>query len=133
MRDSHRFPYKTCSDIIRHAVARHLEWLAQMEPSIPRHILDGMHAVSEVCRDSEMRLRIEESFSSLDKLILVRLDEGDTGEAMRLMSVARSKITGMPDSLWKTKWVQHFNRRYASYLTVESPSPKVIPFTAELG
>lgn len=123
LRDSHRFPYETISDILRHAVVRHLEWLQAMEPDIPRHILNGLHAVNEVVRDSDMRIRIEETFTSLDRLILRRLDEGDRMEALRLMSVARSRITGMPESLWKSKWVESFNRKYASYLTVAGPVP----------
>src|SRR5580692_8922165 len=52
LRDHKAFPYKTVSDIVRHAVHRHLAYCYLIEDGMPRHILSALDAVLEVCRDA---------------------------------------------------------------------------------
>lgn len=137
VRDNHRFPYKTTSDIIRHAVYRHVQWLQRMEPDMPRHILAGLDAVMEVCRDAVMRGQIEETFQQMNKLIERNLADGNKPEALRLMTVSKQKITMMPDSMWKKKWMDNFNRLYSHHLMPSSDeqtgsgAAKIVPFPQE--
>lgn len=115
IRDNRHLPYKTISDIVRHAVYRHLEWLHMMEP-MPEHMISGLAMVMEVCRDAEMRSRVEETFVAMDRIIDQRLQEGDKGEALRLMTETKQKILKMPASRWKQNWLDRFERKYSQYL-----------------
>lgn len=115
IRDNKHLPYKTISDIVRHAVYRHLHWLHAMEP-MPEHILTGLDMVMEVTRDADMRSRVEETFVAMDRIIDQRLQEGDKGEAMRLMTETKQKIVKMPQSRWKQTWLDRFTRKYSQYL-----------------
>lgn len=116
IRDERRFPYKTISDIVRHAVYRHLLWMHAMEPGMPRHFLAGLEAVLEVTRDSESRTRIQETFGQMDKMIEGHMAAGDTEEALRLMSLAKQRITLMPESRWRTNWLGMFRTKYSPHL-----------------
>jgi len=115
VRSNRHLPYKTISDVVRHAVYRHLSWLHQMEP-MPEHIISGLEMVMEVCRDAEMRSRVEETFVAMDRIIDDRLAEGDNGEALRLMTETKQKILKMPQSRWRQNWLNRFSRKYAGYL-----------------
>lgn len=115
IRDNRHLPYKTISDIVRHAVYRHLHWLHEME-DMPQHILTGLDMVMEVCRDAEMRSKVEETFVAMDRIIDQRLQDGEKDEAMRLMTETKQKILKMPNSRWRQNWLDRFTRKYAVYL-----------------
>jgi hypothetical protein len=112
-----RFPYRTISDIMRHAVVRHLAWLHELERDMPKHILNAMEAVVEVTRDTEMRTRLGDTFDSLDRQIERALSDGDVVEAMRVMTLAKAKVRAVPDTRWRKNWLEQFSRKYGSYLT----------------
>lgn len=115
IRDNRHLPYKTTSDIVRHAVLRHVQWLHAME-QMPEHIVSGLAMVMEVCRDAEMRSKLEETFVAMDRIIDRNLQEGNRGEALRLMTECKQKIVKMPASRWKTTWLERFTRKYSQYL-----------------
>lgn len=114
------FPYKTTSDIIRHAVYRHLLWLQKMEPQMPKHILSGLEAIMEVVRDSGMRSRLEDTFKAMDGIVSDRIIHGDSGEALRVLTLAKQKLLKMPDSRWKQHWLEVFSTKYASRLSTDA-------------
>ena len=116
LRDSHRFPYSTIPDIIRHGVIRHAEWLHRLEPDMPRHFLSGLHAIDEVCRDTEMLTKLQQTFAKVDRMVESALVRGDNTEAQRLLSVCRSQMLKLPESRWKRDFLEQFARKYARYL-----------------
>ncbi len=117
LRDSKRFPYKTVSDIVRHAVARHVAWLHQLETTIPKHFLAGLTAVDEVVRDSEIMTAVSETFRKLDANIQAHQSVGDDAEAIRVLSMARSQIAKIPDCRWKRNFLIQFSTKYAALLS----------------
>jgi hypothetical protein len=113
---SKRFPYKTPSDIVRHAVYRHLHWLHEMEPEIPRHHLAGLEAINEVMRDTELRAQTEKTFVKLDQMIEERLAAGEHQEALRLIQNTKQRVIALSDSRWRRIWLERFKQKYARYL-----------------
>lgn len=118
LRDSKRFPYKTVSDIVRHAVMRHIAWLHLIEPTVPKHFLAGLTAVNEVVRDSEIMAAVSETFRKLDATIELHIAAGDEPEAIRVLSMARSQIVKVPDCRWKRNFLNQFSTKYAKLLSV---------------
>ena len=116
VRDSRRFPYKTVSDIVRHAVYRHIHWLHALEQEIPRHFLTGLEIVMEVMRDHELQAGMEQTFERLDRMIDSALAAQDASEAQRLLTLTRSKIAKLQDSRWRKRWLDKFSRKYSHYL-----------------
>ena len=124
LRDSKRFPYRTVSDIVRHAVYRHIHWLHALEREIPQHFMSGLDGVMEVTRDHEMRAGMESTFQKLDQMIDAALAVADTMEALRLMTTARNKIVKLPDTRWKKRWLEKFSRKYGHHFTgAPAPAP----------
>jgi hypothetical protein len=111
------FPYATVTDIIRHGVIRHAEWLHRLEPAMPRHFLSGLNAINEICRDAEMLSNIQQTFSKVDALIEGYLAKGEILEAQRLLSSARGQMAKLPDSRWKREFTERFTRKYARHIT----------------
>ncbi len=127
VRDSHLFPYSTLTDIIRHAVVRHMEWLHHLESTMPRHFLGGLSAINELCRDAEMITSMQGTFTKVDGLIQSYLASGDMVEAQRLLSTTRGQLSKLPDSRWKREFTEHFSRKYSRHITSANSSLPVAP------
>jgi hypothetical protein len=97
---SGRFPYLRTADVLRHAAVRHIRWCTSIRQSIPRHMLVALEAMLEDCRDSEQRIRVEEVIAKIETRISYHLNHGETGEALRLLSVLRARIDSSFNDYW---------------------------------
>ena len=133
IRDNKGLPYETISDVVRHAISRHLDWLHIMAPDLPKHYLVALSAIRELCQDEDMAMQTQQAFDRIQGVIDRHLAAGDTEEAMRLMSQARSKVNMCQESRWKRDWLHQFQMRYAHYLQPvqhlppNAPPPVVLP------
>jgi hypothetical protein len=114
-----KFPYKTRSDLIRHAMTRHVRLLHRLEPDYPKHLITAHEAQMEAMREEEMRLHNHKVFAKLHEQVEAYLSSNEPGEARRLASVVRSKLQGVPDSAWKRRFETRFLRQYAALLNGE--------------
>jgi hypothetical protein len=99
---SHRFPYLRPSDFIRHAIYRHIRYCISIRASLSKHMLVALEAIMEDARDSEMRARVVGALRKIEERVNYHLENGDAGEAMRLISVMRTRTQGVADG--------HFSR-----------------------
>ncbi len=106
------FPYRTTSDLIRHALYRHLGFLHKLEPNMPRHYYGALEAIAEVVREDEHRTEMESVFDTLGKRIEHHLDIGDLGEAYRIASLVKSRIAVLEPSAWKDRYTAKFVRQF---------------------
>lgn len=97
---SHRFPYLRRGDLVRHAIVRHIRWLISIRESIPRHMLIALEAMMEDCRESEQRIRVQEALARIEERVKFHLEQGDTGEALRLLSVMRARVDESFTDYW---------------------------------
>lgn len=121
---SHRFPYATKRDLVRHAVLRHVGWLVSIRAHLPRHFLAFAESSIEICRDDEMSLKMETVFTMLEQRIAEHLENGDHSEATRLASTVNQKLRELNPSSWVRRFAERFFRRFGSYLMVKVPQPK---------
>jgi len=106
------FPYRTTSDLIRHALYRHLGFLHKLEPTMPKHYYGALDAIAEVVRDDEHRTEMESVFDTLGKRIEHHLNIGDLGEAYRLAALVKSRIAVLEPSAWKDRYQNKFVRQF---------------------
>lgn len=105
-------PYRTASDLMRHAVYRHLGWLHKIEPDMPTHFQASLEAILEIVREDEHRSSMEGVFDTLGRRLEFHLDRGDMGEAYRLAALIRGQIRRIADCAWKERYLIRFNRQF---------------------
>lgn len=109
---SQRFPYLRRSDFVRHAIYRHIRWCVSLRKSIQRHMLIALEAIMEDCRDSEQRVRVEAVLQKIEERIGFHLDQGDPGEAMRLMGIMRARLEGVSGDYWSRSVKDTLDRKF---------------------
>jgi hypothetical protein len=113
---SGRFPYLDIEDFIRHAFARHVEWLCTIRQSLPQHIRVSMTQQIEVCADDEMRMQVEQVFTRAEERIKYHMARGDMGEVVRLVNLMREKFNHTHASARMREFKERFDKTYCGYL-----------------
>ena len=119
---SRKFPYRTISDLERHAMVRHAEWLSQK----------GMvEANTNFIRAMTLALNKESEMTSfqgiLDKLRIEvhhHLENGDTEDATRIISTIVGVINDMPAGQMKTR---HMKRVMSEFGHIAGEIVEVAP------
>lgn len=134
--------YQTKADIVRHAVARHIAWLHQLEPTVPRTYLGALQAQTILLQEDRHKCQTEAVFKDLIERVEHHLQAGDHGEAVRQMSMVKAALDNTPDTPWKRRWLSRFRRQYGVWLNpvsaqiVDAPkqlsasAPVAVPNTA---
>lgn len=104
------FPYRTKGDLFRHALHRHMDWLATQEaiPSVSKQV----DIIIEIMRDDEMDGDFALVFEKLEARVTNHLSSGDIGEAAKLISRIKGCIAEMPDGFWKDKYNKKVADKY---------------------
>jgi hypothetical protein len=107
---SRKFPYRTQSDIIRHAVVRHLEWLETLEeiPSVMREV----DIIMDILRDDQFHHDFGEMFNILQQRVSSHISTGATSEAKRVLAGIAERVKRMPDGYWKERYEKEIKSRF---------------------
>jgi len=113
---SGRFPYLRDSDFIRHAVYRHIHFCVGLRHSIPRHIVPTLDAMTEICRDDEIRHRMQECFEKIETRVRYLQSRAEYGEMIRLINLVKTRLNELPPSQWQRKFQKEFESKYNRHL-----------------
>lgn len=111
-----RFPYLDVSDLMRHAVMRHVSWLIGLRHSIPKHPRVSLAAMEEIAREEEWRIKAEEVFNRIMSLVTYYMGRGDTCDALRLISVLQSRLSNVEHNGRSREFAEKFHRAFAHHL-----------------
>jgi hypothetical protein len=116
---SRKFPYRNKGDFLRHAIMRHLKWLAGMDSV--NSVTTQVDAIIEVLRDDEFQAEFNDLFIRLGDRIAYHLGSGDGGmvEARRILEVVEGHLDSMPDGYWKGKHIEELRVRFGHLLVEE--------------
>lgn len=109
-----KFPYRTKGDLLRHALHRHMGWLASME-SIPS-VSGQVDAIIEIMRDEEMNNDFDLVFEKMGERVAQHITNGAQREATRLVMTIQACITEMPDGFWKDKYKEQIKKKYGTII-----------------
>lgn len=109
-------PYRTKSDLVRHAVRNHLLGLEQMQPRTGRHFLVGLRISQQVAQDESYREELEKLFSQMERNIKYHLSRGEVGEATRQAGMLWQQFSHVAESPWKRQAAQRFLYQYGYLL-----------------
>lgn len=105
------FPYRSSSDLIRHAVYRHLQWLTTNAKHVPS-VMAQVDAMLEVTRDDAMFLEQKTVLSQLQEQCQRHLGLGDGESAKRVISIAVANINTLPPGSWRDSYRARFNQMF---------------------
>lgn len=118
---SGRFPYVNKSDFLRHAALRHIRFCGGIRATIARTIIPALESALELCRDEEIKSRMEDIFNRVESLAAGYRQKGEHGEAIRLLNTVKAQLAGINPSVWQRKFLSEFYQRYAPYLAGVGP------------
>ena len=109
-----QFPYRTKGYLLRHALHRHMRWLASLEPL--KTVSGQVDAILEIMRDEEINKDFSLVFARLEDRISSYMEDGDNREAARLVLIVQSHIKEMPSGFWKDKYQKKIKVQFGGLL-----------------
>ena len=97
-----KFPYRTKGDLLRHALHRHITWLATQDAV--QSVAGQVDTIVELMKDEEMNADFLMVFDKLSERISGHLSSGANGEATRLIRMVQDHIKAMPDGYWRDRY-----------------------------
>ena len=113
-----KFPYSTRSDVLRHALHRHLDWLSEIEPEIPN--MASLELVNDIIKAAAAEREFTSSFEGLCKEVQSMQNKGATEEAQRMVKNALRQAKQMNPSYWTGWYIQQIEEKFAALLKKES-------------
>ncbi len=121
---SRRFPYITTSDLIRHAIMRHLDWLTQIAdlPQV-RSTIAMMKLEHDHIRREIEEQAMEEHFKLVQQNIQnLTTKAGGMNEARRAVSRALSIVRQMPEGFYRDRHLVRLESEF-SHIMEDKPKP----------
>jgi len=113
-----KFPYKTHSDLLRHALHRHLEFLDEIESEFDGNISD-LDAVNEIINAENESIAFAKTFDSLSRSAEKLSDRGEQGQAKKLVLKVLRKVEKMTPGYWKDSHIKALKSKFKHFLPDE--------------
>lgn len=101
------FPYRSISDLVRHAIHRHLTWLMAFNNRVPS-IMAQADAILEIIRNDEIIQDQQTVLAKMQSLVENHLAMGDLVSAQRVCTSALATIDSMPVGVWRDNYRANF-------------------------
>jgi hypothetical protein len=115
---SRKFPYTTVSDLIRHALLRHLDWLTEIADIAPaKSLLSVLHTSIDHMRDEEIHREQEDHFARLQSRVddLMATPDG-ANEARRIIAREIDRVREAPESFYRDRYLGKLERHFGTVL-----------------
>ncbi len=107
-----KFPYKTTSDLLRHALHRHIEWLCELEPEL-KIDLSYLRIMKDVAATRQMHLEFLSAIRSVEATVDQLVREGMRSEARRTVQEILDALEGHPSAgVWKKKLIKEIKKSF---------------------
>uniref|UniRef100_A0A6M3KGK2 Uncharacterized protein n=1 Tax=viral metagenome TaxID=1070528 RepID=A0A6M3KGK2_9ZZZZ len=115
---SHQFPYAAATDLFRHAVHRHLEWLLSF-PTRIKNIMSQINIMREMLIEEDAKAAASEVVEKLatvtDRYIAMRRWK----DAQNIAGRIYDQINKSPDSYWRDRMIAEMRMRYGELLDMK--------------
>lgn len=105
-----KWPYRTPSDMYRHALHRLADWLVDQAPV--QHNMDYIRAMNMALnRESELTA-FQEILDKLSAEIQLHKKHGDREDAVRIVKTIMGSIQGMPKGAMRTRYLERVKEEF---------------------
>ncbi len=105
-----KFPFRTKGDVIRWCVVRGLKVLERLEPE--PGFIGRAEMVIHTCRLEEYNQTFANMFDYLQKVVNQSVANKMTGEARRLLAVAKAEVMKIPEDEWRNRCLEEMKERF---------------------
>lgn len=127
MLNSREFPYQDRSELIRHALVRHIKYLESIGEV--ESVSGPVEAANAALREHKMFEEFKDLFISLRARINDCISQGEQQEARRLVAEMRSHFNRMPEGYWRRQF--HKQLSEWDYLDENAPRVRLTQFAQE--
>jgi hypothetical protein len=113
---SKRFAYEVTADLIRHALSRHIEWIARTDGMFDTHLLVLLRGMAALRHDEVLKREAMTTLTRLEHTMERLLQDGDKAQAFKLAVSITQLIDKMPASATKNKFTRRFQARYSAFM-----------------
>lgn len=106
-----QFPYRSDSDLLRHAIVRHLRWLTD-QGYLGANTIFTIEAILEVARDDENHQQFIGSLEKLEERVVFHRSRGSVEAAKKMMMRVKELVGKMPVGPWKEMYERELERRF---------------------
>jgi len=111
--DSHKFPYRTVSDMHRHADHRLMEWLSNQ--STVKHNTDYLRAMNIALNAESEIIEFQHIFDDLRTKVHFYQENGMQEDAGRIVKIILNTVAGMPNTQLKKMYQQKIESEFGHY------------------
>lgn len=111
-----KFPYRSKSDLIRHALARHLRWLDDHGDSEIASVTRQVDAILEIVKDDEYYGEFKLAMQRLKERVSIHIADGAHNEARRLVMAVQEQVALMPEGFWQDKYEKVLKQEFGSFI-----------------
>lgn len=112
---SRRYPYKTPSDIYRHAIDRHFAWLSSLESQNPMPSRDSMAQLTIIkdgIQKAEFAVEFGDSITALERTVAKLVSRKLRGMAAQLVYSIRKQARGIEHPLLRELYLEEIKTRF---------------------
>lgn len=110
-----QFPYRSDSDLLRHAIVRHLRWLTD-QGYLGTNTIFTIDAILEVARDDEDHQQFIGSIEKLEERVVYHRSRGSVEAAKKMMMRVKGLVDQMPGGPWKEMYERELGKRFPELL-----------------
>ena len=113
---SKRWPYMTISDLMRHSLYRHAEWLASQSPA-ESNIAYLEALIQDLNREHELVL-FQRVVEHLAEIVTEHLNAGDKDDAQRAVGKVLRAVDAMPKGNMRNRYEKQVLGQYGSLIGI---------------
>jgi hypothetical protein len=115
------FPYESKSDLLRHALHRHLNWLHSLSKDMGaddqiRNTRSMIRVLSEIMKVEESNLHFHGFLDTMTKTISDHIAKGAIGHAKKLVLQSLREVEALGESYWKDIFVNRVKENFKGVL-----------------
>lgn len=118
---SRKFPYQGQSDLLRHALYRHLRYLETFAMPTGEPVVNSVgrmvDAILAVVQDDEYHNDFRLTMQLLNERITDHVRDGGHNEARRLVMQIVDLVNQMPAGYWQRKYSEELQAKWGSFLS----------------
>ena len=111
--DSHKFPYRTVSDMHRHADHMLMEWLSNQ--STVKHNTDYLRAMNIALNKESEIIEFQQIFDKLRTQVHFYQENGLQEDAGRIVRIIVNTVDSMPDTQLRKMYQQRIESEFGHY------------------